>query len=323
MWPHRDSDWATNLPRAESAFLELARQICARQELILVCSDEALQQRVQQQLEKIGAAMARVRFFCAPSNDTWARDFGPITVIQNGARRLLDFNFNGWGNKFAAEKDDALTRRLWQNNAFGDVACQPIDFVLEGGSIEVDGCGTLLTTTSCLLAPTRNPQFSKKEITEKLQKDLGIQRILWLENSHLAGDDTDGHIDMLVRFCSADTLAHIQCADKKDEHYPIFAALHEELSQLRTAAGKPYKLVPLPIPPAKYGARRQRLPASYANFLIINGAVLLPTYNDPADDFARGQLQSCFPDREIIDVPALSFVEQGGSVHCLTMQIPA
>ena len=322
-WPHEKSDWAATLAHAETSFTALACAISARQKLLLVCADHAHQQHAHKQLMQAGATLEHIHFFNAPTNDTWARDFGPVTIAQNGQRCLLDFIFNGWGGKFAAAKDNALTQVLWRQRAYGDIDYRAIDFVLEGGSIEVDGQGTLLTTTSCLLTLTRNPTYTKEQIEIKLKKELGIQRILWLENSFLAGDDTDGHIDMLVRFCAPDILAHISCNDQNDEHYKIFAALEKELRALRTINNTPYKLVPLPIPPAKYGRHGQRLPASYANFLIINGSVIMPTYYDPADEIARAQLQRCFTDREIIGVPALAFIEQGGSVHCLTMQIPA
>jgi len=194
--------------------------------------------------------------------------------------------------------------------------------VLEGGSIDSDGQGTLLTTTACLLAPTRNPSLDQAGIESSLAQYLGVQRVLWLRHGRLEGDDTDSHIDMLARFCDPVTLAYSCCDDEADEHFAPLQAMKKELASFRTLAGEPYRLVPLPLPQAIFNAQGRRLPASYANFLIINNAVLVPLYDDHADEIAITNLQRCFPDRQIVGINCLAIIQQYGSLHCLTMQLP-
>ena len=186
----------------------------------------------------------------------------------------------------------------------------------------MDGSGTLLTTARCLLAPTRNPKLTQDGLEARLKELLGLDRILWLQHGHLTGDDTDSHIDTLARFCDARTIAYVACADPDDEHHAELKAMEEELRALRAADGRPYRLVPLPWPRARYDDDGRRLPATYANFLIINGAVLVPTYDDPADGPALARLRECFPGREIIGVDCLPLIYQYGSLHCVTMQLP-
>ena len=329
-WPHSDSDWAPKLDFVEPVFIEIARQIAAREALIIACFDEAHLRHIQEALSFINSP--RIHFYVVASDDTWARDHGPITVIPRSAvcdeesptknKVLLDFIFNGWGNKFSANRDNQVSQKLYQQGAFGKVDFSSVDLVLEGGSIEVDGQGTLLTTKRCLLAKTRNPSLNQIEIETKLSHLLGVSRFLWLENGFLAGDDTDSHIDTLARFTDPNTICYVSCDDPKDEHYQALQKMHEELKNFKDYQGNPYRLVPLPWPSAKYHADGQRLPATYANFLIINGAVLVPTYRDPQDNEALKQIQVCFPDREIIGIDCLPLIEQGGSLHCVTMQLP-
>ncbi len=252
-----------------------------------------------------------------PTNDTWARDFGPITIEEDGRPVLLDFTFTGWGGKFAAEKDNAVSRKLHAAGAFGTTPLRTVDLVLEGGSIESDGQGTLLTTTECLLNPNRNPHLSREQIEEQLKSELGVSTILWLEHGYLAGDDTDAHIDTLARLCPDKTIVYVACDDPADEHFAPLKAMEQELEQF---AG--YRLLPLPWPGAKYDSEGHRLPATYANYLVINGAVLVPTYNDPADSLALEVVGKAFPDREIIGIDCSTLILQHGSLHCITMQIP-
>ncbi|MFL6647021.1 MAG: agmatine/peptidylarginine deiminase, partial [Sulfurifustaceae bacterium] len=234
---------------------------------------------------------------------------------------LLDFQFNGWGGKYAHDLDNLITRRLHEGDAFGSTSLETIDLILEGGAVEVDGSGTLLTTSRCLLAPTRNPRLAREAIEQELRDWLGLNRILWLEHGALEGDDTDSHIDTLARFCDARTIAYVTCDDPSDTHYRELKAMEAELKAFRAADGSPYRLVPLPWPRAQYDEDR-RLPATYANFLIINGAVLVPTYRDPADAVALRRLGECFPGREIVGIDCLPAIAQNGSLHCLTMQLP-
>lgn len=326
-WPHRDSDWASSLEQVEPVFVEIARHIIAREELIISCFDEAHRQHIKALLSSSDSS--RLHFYIVPSDDTWARDHGPITVIARSEKHdeaiqkvLLDFIFNGWGNKFSAVRDNQVSKQLYQQGTFGEVEFCPIDFVLEGGSIEVDGQGTLLTTRRCLLAKTRNPLLSQTEIENTLKDFLGIKRFLWLEHGFLAGDDTDSHIDTLARFTDAKTICYVSCDDPKDPHYAELNQMAEELQRFEDYQGNPYRLVKLPWPSPKYHAKGQRLPATYANFLIINDAILVPIYRDEKDVEALKQLQICFPDREVIGIDCLPLIEQGGSLHCVTMQLP-
>lgn len=321
-WPHAHGDWAPYLTEVEPVFVRLAQEIGRRERVLIGCYDAAHRQHVRDTLTQAGVRMNQVDLRIARSEDTWARDHGPITVHAQGRPLLLDFQFNGWGGKFAAVLDNDITLRLHEDGAFGQALLETIDLVLEGGSIEVDGAGTLLTTRRCLLAPTRNPQLDQAQIEDKLRQLLGVRRFLWLDHGYLAGDDTDSHIDTLARFCDPGTIAYVACDDPRDEHYAELRAMAAELRAFLGADGAPYRLVPLPWPRARYDGTGRRLPATYANFLVINEAVLVPTYDDPADAIALARLQSCFPGREIVGVPCLPLIHQYGSLHCVTMQLP-
>jgi agmatine deiminase len=294
-WPHENTDWAPILGKARKTFSEILHAIEQFEQVILVRSDA----------------------YDVPTDDTWARDFGPITIEEDGKPVLLDFRFNGWGGKFPAEQDNAVTRNLHKRGAFGSTALNSVDLILEGGSIESDGKGTLLTTTECLLNPNRNPQLTKKQIEQRLKAELGVQTILWLENGALIGDDTDAHIDTLARLCPDKTIVYVACDDPSDAHYDNLKAMELELMQFSD-----YRLLPLPWPAAKYDEDGNRLPATYANYLVINGAVLVPTYNDPADQPAMEVVQKAFPNRKIIGIDCCTLILQHGSLHCVTMQIP-
>lgn len=320
-WPNDRGDWAPYLQQVEPVFINIAREVALRERLIISCYDAEHCAQVRARLIAAAVDISRVTLYAIPTNDTWARDHGPITIYVDGQARLLDFVFNGWGNKYNAELDTQITARLADANAFAAAAAR-VDLVLEGGGIETDGAGTLLTTRSCLLAPTRNPQFNQAALEQRLRELLGVDRVLWLQQGQLEGDDTDGHIDTVARFCSVDTLAYQACDDPQDAHYPELTAMADELRALRRRDGRPYRLVALPWPQPKVNAEGQRLPATYANFLIINGAVLVPTYNDPADTLAVQALQDCFPEHTIVAIDCSALILQYGSLHCVTMQLP-
>ncbi|MGD2074327.1 MAG: agmatine deiminase family protein [Gammaproteobacteria bacterium] len=321
-WPHSQGDWAALFAQVEPVFLRLAAEIARRESVLINCASSAMAADIRARLAARGAAAERLFFAVVASNDTWARDHGPVTVLAQGKPVLLDFQFNGWGGKYAAALDNALTGELSRRGGFGDTPVKRQDLVLEGGSIDTDGAGTLLTTRSCLLHPRRNPGLSHERIEQRLRDLLGVERVLWLKHGELEGDDTDGHIDMLARFCTTQTIAYQSCTEAGYSAYWALEAMEAELAGLRTNAGDPYRLVALPWPGPKRAADGRRLPASYANFLVINGAVLVPAYADPADDHAAQQLQDCFPDREIVQIPCLALIQQYGSLHCLTMQFP-
>ncbi len=322
-WPHAQSDWAPILHQVEPVFTAIAAAIARYETVLIACHDEAVRTQVAARLGSAGVPEARLRLLVAPANDTWARDHGPITVLCQDEPTLLDFGFNGWGGKYASELDNLITRRLHALGAFGDAPLETVDLILEGGSIEVDGQGTLLTTTRCLLSATRNPGRTRAQIEAELAERLGITRFLWLEHGYLAGDDTDSHIDTLARLCDPSTIAYVACDDPADEHYDDLKSMEKELQAFRTAAGQPYRLVALPWPRARFDNDGARMPATYANFLIINGAVLVPTYADAADHVALERLRGCFPEREVIGIDCLPLIYQHGSLHCVTMQIPA
>lgn len=318
--PHADTDWIECLDEAKKCFNALARAISERERLLLVTPD------VQEAKTWLTDYVPeRTQFVELPSNDTWARDHAPITVLQDGKPLLLDFTFNGWGLKFASDKDNALNLGLKAAGVFGAHPMLTTGMVLEGGSVESDGKGTLLTTEQCMLSYHRNPTMSKADIEARLQELFGVQRVLWLSEGHLEGDDTDAHVDTLARLCPDDTIAYVQCTDPQDDHFEPLRRMEQQLQALRTAQGRPYKLVPLPMCPLRtHPEDGHRLPGTYANFLIVNGAVLLPTYQAPEEDaLAVSQLQLAFPEHEIVPIDCSVLIRQHGSLHCVTMQYPA
>lgn len=317
-WPHAHTDWRPYLQDIIDTEIQLARVIARYQEVLIVTQDVAETKRhftVQE--------CQRIRFVECPLNDTWARDHGFITLLpkdDKAAPQLLDFQFNGWGNKFEASKDNLINKQLVAQNAVKGEYVDYNDFVLEGGSIESDGKGTILTTSLCLLAPNRNQPLTKQEIERKLLERLHANRILWIDYGKLVGDDTDGHIDTTVRFAPDDTLLYIGTDDKEDEQYEDFKKMERQLKTFRTIEGKSYRLLKLPIPQPIY-YQGERLPATYANFVVINGAVIVPTYQqDELDEQALDIIGTTFPHRDIIPLDATTVIKQHGSLHCLTMQ---
>ncbi|MCF0198823.1 MAG: agmatine deiminase family protein [Bacteroidaceae bacterium] len=322
-WPHADTDWAPLLKVVEVCYIRMAREIAKREKLLVVTPHrEQVRQLLAAQLP--ADSLARVTVAEMPTDDTWARDHGFITLVDHeGQATLLDFRFNGWGQKFASSQDNQICRRMAAMHLIDGRYEGHLDFVLEGGSIESDGQGTLLTTTQCLTAPNRNEPLSKAEIEQRLLTALHARRVLWLDHGFLAGDDTDSHIDTLARLCPDNTIAYVQCTDPDDEHYEALKAMELQLQSFRTADGKPYRLVALPMAAEEFDEEGQRLPATYANFLIVNGAVLMPTYGRAAlDQQAARQLQTAFPDREIVPIDCRVLIEQHGSLHCCTIQFP-
>lgn len=317
-WPHEDTDWAPILDEVIPCFVSIAREVIKREKLLIVCRDE---EQVRQQLGDVDDS--RILFREMDTNDTWARDHGGISVFDEGTPVVYDFVFNGWGMKFAAHLDNLITRNLFHTKTFADdvLATNMQPFVLEGGSIESDGKGTLLTTVECLASVNRNEYLQKEELENYLREVFGFTRILWLESGYLAGDDTDSHVDTLARFCSEDTIAYVRCTDEEDEHFDELQLMESQLKAFTQANGESYRLIALPMAD-EVEWEGERLPATYANFLIINGAVLVPFYNSPKDEQARTALLQAFSDREIVGVNCLSLIKQHGSLHCVTMQYP-
>jgi agmatine deiminase len=317
-WPHAQTDWAYMLDEVNNCFIAIAKEIAQREKLLIVTPEP---DEVRKLLND--ADLSKIHFVSMATNDTWARDHGGITVFEDGRPVVCDFTFNGWGMKFVANHDNQITRKLYQSGifeAYGYKNC--MDFVLEGGSIESDGEGTILTTAECLLSDNRN-NSSREVIEQKLKDYFGAKQVLWLDHGYLAGDDTDSHVDTLARLCPNNTIAYVKCDDETDEHYEALKKMEEELQSFSTLKdGGSYNLIPLPMADAVYDEDEERLPATYANFLIINGAVLLPVYNSEKDAIAIAQMQKAFPEHEIVPIDCNALIKQHGSLHCVTMQYP-
>jgi agmatine/peptidylarginine deiminase len=324
-WPHDGTDWATRLGEVEDTYVALVAAITRFQPVVICVADDDLQTYAEARLRSARVDMQRVRIVAnVEYDDTWLRDSGPITLRGGEGFKLLDFRFTGWGGKFEATRDDRLVGELSGMNLFHNYFVQSIDFALEGGAIETDGAGTLLTTWKCL--HERHPNASREELTEKLAGWLCQDRVLWLDHGYLEGDDTDAHIDTLARFAPDNAIVFQACDDEEDSHYAELKAMADEIAALRTAGGQPYKLFPLPwaepILDTNEDGSQRRLAASYANYLIIDGAVLIPAYGDLADDEAARILGEAYPGREIVQVPCRPLIWQNGSLHCITMQLP-
>jgi agmatine/peptidylarginine deiminase len=318
-WPHPETDWGPRLVDVEETYIALVVAITAYQQAVVCIADDDLQIYAEARLRSARVDMDRVRFVTVEYDDTWLRDSGPITLKTAGGFLQLDFRFTGWGGKFEASRDDRLVEALSDQGVFANATREEIDFALEGGGIETDGAGTLLTTWKCL--HERHPDASRDELTAKLAGWLRQDRVLWLDHGYLEGDDTDAHIDTLARFAAEDAIVYQGCDDVSDTHYPELQAMAGELAALRTREGKPYRLFALPWAKPIFDDGR-RLAASYVNFLIVNGAVLMPSYGDPADARAQEVMAEAFPGREIVPVPCRPLIWQNGSLHCITMQLP-
>ena len=319
-WPHEGTDWAEHIDEVTDCYIRMAYEISVAENLIIVCRDaNSVTQLLKQRLPK--KCLSKITMVECPTNDTWARDHGFITIVDEGQYKLLDFCFNGWGGKFEARLDNAINRQLYDSGVLRGEYCDCQDIVLEGGSIESDGRGTLLTTTQCLMNPNRNPSLGKAEIEETILTRLKARRLLWLDHGFMVGDDTDCHIDTLARLCPNDTIVYVRCDDPADEHYEELRLMEEQLMSMITLHGEPYRLLPLPMAPRLYDEEGGRLPATYANYLVINGRVLMPIYGDFAlDEKAKVVIGKAFPNREVIGIDCRILVWQHGSLHCSTMQ---
>lgn len=316
-WPHSGTDWVEMLDEVRECFVNIIEAITTYEKAVVLVSDENNFPIHQFSYPE------KIKTVSCPTNDTWARDFGPIFVKEGNKMVGLDYKFDGWGLKFAANEDNLITSRLFEKNLFSPIVKREnhLNFVLEGGSIESDGKGTILTTTECLMSANRNGALSQNRIEEEFKSSLKAEKVLWIDHGFLTGDDTDSHVDTLARFCNPETIAYVKCNDPEDEHFSALKKMEQQLQEFRTRDDKKYNLVPLPMADAVY-ENGHRLPATYANFLIINEAVLLPFYNSPKDQEAKAILEGVFPDRKIIGINCLPLIKQHGSLHCVTMQLP-
>lgn len=326
-WPHAGTDWAPYLDEITGVCINIVKAIATYEKVLIAAQyDDDVRLMLTQRLD--ASVMRNVSVWQCPNNDTWARDHAFITLLptddsaMTAEPRLMDFQFNGWGCKFPADLDNKINSTLFSHGVFRGTRVDCDDFVLEGGSIESDGCGTVFTTSMCLLAPNRNQPMDRIEIDRRLLKMLCADRVVWIDYGRLEGDDTDGHIDTIVRTAPDDTLLYVGCDDTDDCQYPQFKKMEIQLAGLRTMKGTPYRLLRLPMADAIY-EDGQRLPATYANFLVINGAVIIPTYGSAKkDDEAKAVVAKAFPGRDVICIDARTVVRQHGSLHCLTMQYP-
>jgi agmatine/peptidylarginine deiminase len=318
-WPHAETDWALRLEQVEATCAALIAAISRHERIVLCVADADVRERAERALHAAGAQSEKVHFVAVEYDDTWLRDSGPITLSGGKNFRLADFRFTGWGGKFGASRDDALIGNLILRDVFAPAQHVRIDWALEGGAIESDGAGTILTTWRCL--HQRHPEQSREDMSRLLRDKLAAQRVLWLEHGYLQGDDTDAHIDTLARFAPDDAIVFQSCDDAGDTHHGELTRMRDELAALRTLDGKPYRLHALPwAKPILDDGRR--LAASYANYLVIDGAVLVPAYDDVADADAARIIGEAHPGREIFPIPCRALIWQNGSLHCMTMQLP-
>jgi agmatine/peptidylarginine deiminase len=319
-WPHEGTDWAERLAEVETTYTALAAAVVRFQPLVVIVADEGVRADAGRALRGAGVKLDRIRFVELPYDDTWLRDSGPITLVSAQGFQLTDFRFTGWGGKFDAAQDDALVAGLVAAGVFGPAAHARVDWALEGGGIESDGGTTVLTTWRCL--HQRHPEQSREAMDTILRDNLHARRVLWLDHGYLEGDDTDAHIDTLARFAPGERIVFQACDDPGDPHHQELGRMAAELTALRTPEGKPYRLSPLPwARPILDDGRR--LAASYANYLVVNGAVLVPAYGDTADDEAARIIGAAYPGRDVVQVPCRPLIWQNGSLHCITMQLPA
>lgn len=318
-WPHAETDWADRLQQVEATYTALVAAITRFQSAIVLVANESVRERAEQCLAGHHLPTSRLRFIEIAYDDTWLRDSGPITLLGEDGFVLNDFRFTGWGGKFEASQDDRIIAGLIERGMFRQARHQHIDWALEGGAIDSDGRGSILTTWNCL--HLRHPTLAREQVEETLLNTLCASRVLMLDHGYLEGDDTDAHIDTLARFAPADAIVFQACSDTADSHYPELARMREELQSLRTTSGKPYTLHALPWAQPIIDEGR-RLAASYANYLIVNGAVLVPAYGDAADNEAADRIGAAHPGREIVQIPCRPLIWQNGSLHCITMQLP-
>lgn len=317
-WPHTETDWVDIIDEVTTFYVGLAKEILKHTKLLIVCNNVA-----EVSNNFTSTELKKITLVEIDSNDTWTRDHGAISVFIDGQPAIYDFGFNAWGLKFASNYDNQITQKLFERGVYAEKVKYHnyLNFILEGGAIESDGEGTLLTTTQCLLAPNRNEPLTKEEIEAYLKYIFGLKQVLWLHHGYLSGDDTDSHIDTLARLCDKTTIAYVQCTDQSDEHYQELKKMEQELAAFRTLDNEPYNLIALPMAKPVY-EDNYRLPATYANFLIMDAVVLMPTYNTDKDAVAKKQLQKAFPDKEIVGIDCQTLIKQHGSLHCITMQYP-
>jgi agmatine deiminase len=328
-WPHDDEQWVGMLEPVRREFAAFVQAIAEREPVHLLLADDESESDARRRLHRGTIDLHRV-----PHQDVWLRDSGPTFLVRRVEAELplrerpqardsevflVDWDFNGWGEKYPADLDNQIPIHVAR--LLGGVPLHSPKVVMEGGSIEVDGRGTLLTTRQCLLSPLRNPGMGEAVLERCLKDNLGVQQVIWLDEG-LEGDHTDGHIDTITRFTDERTIVTATCGDRDDPNHAVLAANLERLRAARDVEGRPYRIVELPIPQASAHFEGERLPLTYANFYIVNGAVLVPVYGDAHDAPALDILRPLFPGREIVPLSARALITGGGAFHCVTQQQP-
>lgn len=317
-WPHENTDWCYMLPQVRECFVAMVEAMTRWTKVIVVAPDCSVPRRF---LSQFGSD--KVAYFECETNDTWTRDYGPITVeLSDGTMAPCDYRFNGWGMKFAACHDNLVVGKMHSAGVLSGQLLSYQNFTLEGGGIESDGAGLLMTTAECQMSPNRNPWLDENQVKDALCSMFGAEKVIWLRHGYLAGDDTDSHIDTLARFAPGNTIVYVGCDDEADEHYTELSLMEQELKEAVNLNGDSFNLVRLPLPDAIFDEEGERLPATYANFLVLPQAVIMPTYGQPRkDELARQMLQMVF-DVPVVTVDCRALICQHGSLHCMTMQIP-
>lgn len=306
VFPSAQSDWAHSIDEIQKTYLQFITQIAKYQTCMVICENK-------QTLANLLPNLQNIQLIEMKTNDTWIRDFGGIDVYKGKKKKTYDFIFNAWGNKFDASIDNTITKKLFEEEYLNG-KLKSLDFVLEGGSIDSNGDGVMLSTAYCLFEQNRNAHLSHKKIKKTLMKLFGLKKLIILKHGALMGDDTDSHIDTLARFIDKDTIAYVKCYDKKDAHYKELKKMEKELKKLD------FNLLPLPLPSPKY-FHEERIPATYMNFVFINDAILVPTYSDPLDESVLDTFRKLFPNRDVVGIESSILIREHGSLHCASINI--
>lgn len=320
-WPHKEASWPGTIHKIFPYYSQFIKEVSASEQVCINVADEAMKEAATAHLHEAGVDMYQVSFHFNPTNDAWCRDHGPAFLINPDAdikKIIVDWGYNAWGNKYPPyDLDDVIPTRIGKKM---NIPVYHPGIVMEGGSVEFNGKGTLLTSTACLLNPNRNPHLNQEQIENYLHHYYGVDQVLWVHDG-IVGDDTDGHIDDTVRFVNEDTVLTVIEENKQDENYQLLQENLTQLKAMRLLNGKQLNIIELPMPDAIV-YEDQRLPASYANFYIANGSVIVPTFRCAKDDKALSIIQSCFPDRKVVGIDSTEIIWGLGSFHCLSQQEP-